>query len=135
MLIFDENIHQQSLMDAVAAWYRGRVVSIAALRPGTVIKDEAIPSILQQAKGATFITTNVSDFWQRTPAHARYCIVCLVLSNERLNELPDLLRRLFRLPGFKTKSARMGKIARVSPQQIQYYRIGDVQVHPLAWPD
>ena len=28
MIVFDENVHQRSIMDAVAAWYRGRVVSV-----------------------------------------------------------------------------------------------------------
>jgi hypothetical protein len=43
MIVFDENVHQQRLMDAVAGWYRGRVLSITTLRPDTLIKDEAIP--------------------------------------------------------------------------------------------
>lgn len=135
MLVFDENVHQRTLMDSVAAWYRGRVVSVATLRPGTVIKDEAIPVLLQQVKGATFITTNVSDFWQRAPAHAKYGIVCLVLSNERLHELPALLRQLFSLSEFKIKPLRMGKIVRVSSSQIQYYQISDDRVHTLVLPN
>ena len=28
MIVFDENVHQRSIMDAVAAWYRGRVVLV-----------------------------------------------------------------------------------------------------------
>ena len=50
------------------------------LRPGSVIKDEAVPTILCQHRNATFVTTNVSDFWRRAPAHARYCIVCVPTS-------------------------------------------------------
>ncbi len=69
MIVFDENVHQRSIMDAVAAWYRGRVISITVLRPGTIIKDEAIPTVLRRVLHPTFVTTNVDDFWQRVPAH------------------------------------------------------------------
>jgi hypothetical protein len=134
MIVFDENDHQQHLMTAVAAWYRGRVVSITILRPGTIIKDEAMPAVLQQVKQPTFVTTNVFDFWRRVAAHPQYCIVCFPLPNERLNELPQRLRQLLRLPEFKTKAARMGKVILVSRQQIQYYVFGDKQIRRCAWP-
>jgi hypothetical protein len=110
MIVFDENMHQRSIMDAVAAWYRGRVISVTVLRPDTIIKDEAIPTILRRALRPTFVTTNVEDFWQRVPAHTRYGIVCLVLPDERLQETSSLLRQLFSLPDFKTKARRMGKV-------------------------
>ncbi|MBM3240491.1 hypothetical protein FJZ31_29765 [Candidatus Poribacteria bacterium] len=129
---FDENNHQKSVMNAVAAWYRGRVVSITALRPGSVIKDSAIPTLLRTVKQATFITTNVSDFWQRIEADSHYCIICLELPNERLNEIPALLRRLFRLSEFKTKAGRMGKVIRVSRAGIWYYQVRDNIVYHLS---
>jgi hypothetical protein len=50
MIVFDENIHQESLMKDVARWYRGKVLSIRDLRPGTFIKDEDIPHLLQRRK-------------------------------------------------------------------------------------
>ena len=134
MIVFDENDHQQSLMEAVAAWYRGQVVSITTLRLGTIIKDEAIPTLLQQAKQPTFVTTNVFDFWRRVSAHPRYCIVCFPLPNERLSEIPNRLRRLFHLPEFKTKAARMGKAVLAGRQQIQYYEIGSRRICTLRWP-
>ena len=33
MIVFDENVHQRSSMDAVTTWYRGRVVSVTVLLP------------------------------------------------------------------------------------------------------
>jgi hypothetical protein len=50
MIVFDENMHQRSIVDAVAAWYRGRVISVTVLRPDTIIKDEAIPTLLVTAQ-------------------------------------------------------------------------------------
>ena len=131
--MLDENLLSLRLDNPIATWYPGRVYYITDLHPGMVIKDEAIPRLLQQVKGATFVTTNVSDFWQHVLAHVRYGIVCLSLPNKRLREIPDLLRRLFRLLEFKTKAARMGKVARVSRRQIQYYAAGDDRIHTLAW--
>ena len=37
MIVFDENMRQRNIMDAVAAWYRGRVISVTVLRRGTII--------------------------------------------------------------------------------------------------
>src|SRR5262249_52137351 len=68
-----------NIMDAVAAWYRGRVISVTVLRPGSIINDEAIPTLLRSAQCPTFVMTNVDDFWQRVPAHARYGIVALIM--------------------------------------------------------
>jgi hypothetical protein len=31
MIVFDENMQQRSIIDAVAAWYRGRVISVTVL--------------------------------------------------------------------------------------------------------
>ena len=86
--------------------------------------------VLRRVRQPTFVTTNVADFWPRVPVHPRYSIVCVALPNERLHELPSLLRQLLRLPEFNTKAKRMGKVIRVSPSQLQYYeRQGDHIAH------
>ena len=90
--------------------------------------------MLRQAKGATFVTTNAADFWRKIPAHDRYCVVCFPLSNERIEEVPDLLRRLLRLNEFRTKAARLGKVIRASTEGIRYYQAGDPTVYALSWP-
>jgi hypothetical protein len=135
MIVFDENIHQESLMKDVARWYRGKVLSIRDLRPGTFIKDEDIPHLLQRRKKATFITINVADFWKPRLVHAHYSIVCLSIPNDQLSEIPQLLKRLFRLPQFQTKSARMGKVVLVSKQRIQYYEVGKRSIQTMRWPE
>jgi hypothetical protein len=135
VIVLDENLLGIRLDEPISAWYPGRICYITDLRPGMVIKDEAIPSLLHKARGATFITTNVPDFWRRVPAHPRYCIICLDLPHERFREIPQLLQRLFRLPELKTKALRMGKVVRASLGQIQYYAAGDDRIHTLGWPD
>ena len=110
MIVIDENLHDQRVMQTVASWYPGQVVSVTTLRPGSVIKDEAIPALLLKAVQPTFITNNVADFWRKVQPHKGYCIVTVALPKERIHEVPDLLRRLFRLPEFRTRALRMGKV-------------------------
>ena len=135
MIVLDENLLTLRLNNPIAAWYPSRVCYITDLFPGSVIKDEAIPQLLRRVKGTTFVTTNVRDFWRRIQAHAQYGIICLALPNERLRQVPDLLRRLFRVPELRTKTARIGKVVRVSRRQIQYYIVGSTRMHALAWSD
>lgn len=58
MIVLDEELQGLGLEEAIAAWYRGAVVLIKALRPGTVIKDEAIPGVLRRVRQPTFVTIN-----------------------------------------------------------------------------
>lgn len=134
MIVLDEQLQGLGLEDAISRWYRGSVFLVRQLRPGTVIKDEAIPTLLRRFKQPTFITINDTDFWRRVPADTPYCIVCLELTTAQAHEIPDKLRQLFRLSEFKTKRARMGKVVLASPRRIQYYRRHESQVHGLRWP-
>jgi len=81
MIVLDENIHSRQNLAAIAEWYRGQVVSITQLRPGSVIRDDAIPALLQQLNRPSFVTTNVDDFWQIVQPHPLYCIVCISLGS------------------------------------------------------
>lgn len=132
MIVVDENLHSQRIMDALATWHVGQVVSVTTLRPKSLIKDDAIPALLRKAAHPTFITINVTDFWRKVESHRDYCIVAVGLPKERAHEVPELVRRLFRHPDFKTNASRMGKVARLTPEQIQYYEADrNVQSLPL----
>ncbi len=132
MLVVDENLHDQRLMNAMATWYPGQVVSVTALRPHTVVKDDAIPFLLSQVPQPTFVTINVTDFWRKVEANTDYCIVAVSLPKERVREVPALLQRLVNHPEFKTKALRMGKIIRLTPNRIEYYRSGE-PIRTLLW--
>lgn len=132
MIVLDEQVSRESLQRGLG-WYPGQVIFLKQLRPGHIIKDDAVPILLRQARQPTFLTINVADFWPRVQTDRRYCIVCFPLPDERVNEIPGLLRRLFRLPAFKTKAARMGKVARVSPAQVQLYEAGDSRIRKILW--
>ncbi len=132
MIVVDENIHDERILKAMAVWYPGQVVSITTLRPGTIIKDEAIPALLLQVTQPTFVTINVNDFWRRARPHSGYCIVAASIPKERVAEIPALLQALFRQPDLRTKTARMGKVIRLSPERIEYYGL-DWEIHTLLW--
>lgn len=134
MIVLDEQLRGLGLEEAVVRWYRGTVCVVNTLRPGMVIKDEVIPSLLRQLKQPTFVTINAIDFWRRVPADNAYCIVCLELSTAQAHEIPTRLRQLFRLSEFKTKKARMGKVVLARQQRLQYYRTHGKLVYVLKWP-
>jgi len=63
MIVLDENLHDRRIIQAIAIWYSGQVVSVTTLRPRSIIKDDAIPILLRRTTLPTFITINVADFW------------------------------------------------------------------------
>lgn len=75
MIVLDEELQGLGLEEAISRWYRGSVILIKALRPGTVIKDEVIPTLLRQAKQPTFVTINHSDFWRRATAQQSFRLI------------------------------------------------------------
>jgi hypothetical protein len=123
MIVLDEQLQGLGLEAALKRWYRGRVCFITDLRPGIVIKDEMIPRLLRTVSEATFVTVNVRHFWERTEPDDAYGLVCLTLPTNRAAEVSSWLRRLFQLPPFRTKRARMGKVARISDEQVEYYEV------------
>lgn len=133
MIVLDEQLVGYGLHAPIARWYRGAVTDITRLRPNTVIQDEAIPLLLRTAPRPTFVTINVADFWQRLASDARFCITCFAVPHTRAQDVPNLLRRLFALEPFRTRSRRLGKIARVSQRHVRYYTTDTRVVHLLAW--
>ena len=128
MIVLDEQLLGHSLEREIAQWYHGDVCFITELRPHTVIKDDAIPGLLQQEKQPTFVTINVRDFWRKVAINPRFCVVCFALPDWRASEISAALRSLFQRPGLKTKKDRMGKVVRVSDHGISYYSFADTHV-------
>ncbi len=132
MLVLDEQLSGRDLETVLARWYPGPVLFITDLRPGTVIKDDVIPALLHQQRQATFLTINETDFWRKVAIDDRFCVACFALADSRAREIPTLLRAVFRLPAFRTKTRRMGKVLRVTPTAVSYYTDRDWQVRTLS---
>jgi len=131
MIVLDEQLLGRDIEDQIARWYQGAVCFIMDLRPNTVIKDDAIPKLLQQENQPTFVTINESDFWRRTAINNQFCVVCFAFPDSRVREIPALLRSLLDHPLFDTKKKRMGKMIRVAEGEVSYYSVEDMTVRPI----
>jgi hypothetical protein len=131
MIILDEHLTDPRLATAIARWYQGQVIYITMLRPGTHVKDDVIPTLLQQAKQPTFVTINWTDFWRQTSANKRYSIICFTLILKHVDKIPKLLRRVLKLEPFQTKASRMGKVVRVTKDLVQYYQVNDPHIYTV----
>ncbi|MEZ4735585.1 MAG: hypothetical protein R3E79_51490 [Caldilineaceae bacterium] len=129
-VILDDQIFDEEVLIPIARWTT--VQRLRNLRPGEVIKDERVPVILREIAQPTFVTIDMG-FWRRELVDAKYCILCFPLRNDEQGQIPDLLRRLFRLPEFHTKAARMGKVVQVTSTLLRYWQRGDEQLHLFPW--
>jgi hypothetical protein len=132
MIVLDEQLLGRDIETQIARWYQGAVCFIMDLRPNTVIKDDAIPRLLQKENEPTFVTINESDFWRRTAINGQFCVVCFALPDSRAPEIPTRLRELFDHPLFDTKNKRMGKVIRVAGKEINYYSAGDMRIRAIG---
>lgn len=121
MIVLDEQLSGRGIETAVAQWYPGTVCFINDLRLGTIIKDEAIPTLLQQQSEPTFVTINATDFWLKTRLSENACIVCANLSDSQAQTVNFLLKCLLRRTEFRSKAQRMGHIFRLSHSSAAYY--------------
>jgi hypothetical protein len=121
LIVLDEQLNDEQIIEAIEQWYQGKVTTVQALRPNTLIKDDAIPSLLLRQKQPTFVTINYFDFWPKAPKHSAYCLICCKLPTERKLEVPDLLRRVLQLPEFDTWRKRAGKIISVTDLEVRYF--------------
>ncbi len=132
MIVLDEQLLGRGLEMEIAQWYPGPVRFIMDLRPNTVIKDDAVPLLLQHQDQPTFVTLNESDFWLKVAINEEFCVVCFAFPDSRAREIPALLRSLFHHPQFATKSQRMGVVIRIADQGVTYYGFDARMIRSLA---
>lgn len=129
-VILDDQLFDVEVLIPIARWTT--VQRLRNLRPGEVIKDERVPVLLREVAQPTFVTIDMG-FWRRELVDAKYCLLCFPLRNDEQEQIPDLLRRLFRLPQFHTKAARMGKVVQVTSTLLRYWQRGDDQLQRFTW--
>lgn len=54
MIILDEHLYDPVIMADIAAWFPGQVIPLIKLRPGSLIKDDVIPTLLRKMVEPTF---------------------------------------------------------------------------------
>lgn len=128
-LVLDDQLDVQIILPALAPWIRA--VRLQSLRPGEHVLDDRVPEILRALKTPTFVTID-HGFWKRRLCHHRYCILVFALLTTEQQQLPRLMRRLFRLPEFRTRAARMNKVARVSDEVVTFWDAGKKKVLNLS---
>jgi hypothetical protein len=133
VIVLDEHLGAELVYRPLQERYPGAVIFLHELRPRTVIKDEAIRSLLLTRKNPVFVTINSSDFWRKIEPHPRYWVVCFPFPIERQNEIPDLLLRLLRHREFGTTGKRIGKIIRVTEREIQFYGRSEPSPKKVGW--
>lgn len=121
MIVLDEQLGDPRIIRSIERWYKGKVISIIDVRPRTVVPDEAIPVLLRQLTGPTFMTINHRHFWRKIPASPDYCVICLKLPAEHAMELPETLRAVLSRPEWRSKHGRLGNVILVSDRPVAYY--------------
>jgi hypothetical protein len=130
LLIFDEQINRETAIDPLRFW--ATVCRLKDVRPREMIDDDRVPDLLRRLNHPTFVTID-GGFWDREFRDRHYCILYIAVSDDQQFKIPALLRQLFRLPEFKTKAARMGKVAHISSTRIEYMQVSDETIYTLNW--
>jgi hypothetical protein len=120
-LVLDDQLDVQIILPRLEVWTSA--VRLQDLRPGEHVLDDRVPEILQTLKKPTFVTID-HGFWHRRLCHPGYCILYFDLRTAEQDQLPGLLRAVFRLPEFRTRVARMGKVANVGADSLNYWEAG-----------
>ena len=131
-IVLDDHLFPIEVGDPIRRW--ATVTYLRELRPGEVVKDDRVPSILREVGQTTFVTLDVG-FWRAELCDSRYAILFFPFKDEQQPTIPALVRRLFRLAPFQTRQTRVGKVARVSPSEILFWSRGVSHLQHLHWND
>jgi hypothetical protein len=133
LIALDEDLQKPAIAAALRRWYPGSVVAVSDLRLGTLVDDPDIPTLLRRHRGCTFVTINWADFWLNARPGRRFAIICVRVPQDRADEVPAIVRRLFQQSALRSQRERCGKVILATAETIRYYdRLGG-DVHTLAW--
>jgi hypothetical protein len=133
LVVVDEHLDHFQVTEALQGWITAEQIGVE-LRSEKRFSDERIISLLIRLKRRTFVTID-SDFYKKRLCHRAYCLIYFHLTMEQQAQIPALLRRLFKIPGFRSVRERMGKVVHVSHEQIRYHQLGVEEEQFLAWAD
>jgi hypothetical protein len=93
------------------------------------MKDEEIIPFLHRCNRPTFFTRDLS-FYKRRLCHNRYCLVYLDITEDKV---AFYVRRFLRHPEWNSRAKRMGKVVRILPEKINFWRIKSNQEQSMSW--
>ncbi|MBI4664444.1 MAG: hypothetical protein HY735_37100 [Verrucomicrobia bacterium] len=127
MNLLDENIRddQRALLRKWRIPFRqiGKEIS----RSG--ITDENLIPFLHRLHWATLLTQD-EDFFNRRLCHKAYGLVFL---DVRYKEVAEFIRRFLKHPTFSTQAKRLGIVARVHAEGVQFWRKGARTMQTVNW--
>jgi len=97
----------------------------------TGIADEDLISLLHRLHRATLFTQD-EDFFKRRLSHKDYGLVYL---DVRYRDVAEFIRRFLKHPAFNTESKRLGIVARVHGEGVQFWRKGTPRLRSVSWVD
>ena len=116
MNLLDANI-SASQRELLRAWrIPFRQIGVELADQG--IADADIVPLLHRHRGTTFFTRD-QDFFRASLCHSAYCLVFLDLPQE---EAAEYIRRFLRHREFHTQAQRMGIVARLHTDGVQFWR-------------
>ena len=130
-IVVDEQIDYDKVTALLKNWITAEQIGYEVGHKG--LSDERIIPLLLRLKRRTLVTID-RDFYLRRLCHSGYCLIYFDLKPEQQFQIPGLLRRLFRIPGFRTIRERMGKVVKVSTTGISYWQLGVQEEQRLDWP-
>ena len=92
-------------------------------------KDSDLIPLLHRLRGVTFFTQDF-DFFDSTLCHRAYGLVWL---DVRADDTAHFVRRFLKHLEFSTKARRLGVVARVHHDGIQFWRHGHARLRRVAW--
>ena len=128
MILLDHNVPQHEVEELRRWGIRVRQVGHEIGRPEWQDQEEIVRH-LHQGKQPTFFTRDIG-FVRRRFCHPNYCIVVLVCP---ALETAALVRRFLRHRLFRTKTARMGRVVKVSPVSIAWLEMGGTCRRHVGW--
>jgi len=128
-IILDEHLGRGQVLLPIQHWITAK--RIQDLRPGEIIKDERLPTILIHLEKPTLVSID-AGLWRKSYCDRRYCILYFAVLDMQQNQIPSMLRQVLRLESFKTKAARMGKVARITFTHVSYWQLGSDKPVVLA---
>ena len=128
MLVLDENLPagQRLLLRKWRIHFRFVGLDVAA--SGT--EDENLIPVLHRLPRPTFFTLD-RDFHRTGLRHPNYCLVWL---DVRRRDAAEFIRRFLRHPVFNTQGKRMGIVARVHADGVQFWRFNAHGEQAVLWP-
>jgi hypothetical protein len=128
MNLLDENIRQDQGLQLRRWRIRFRPLVAGTALPG--IQDDAVIPLLHRLPQPTFFTHD-RDYFQRKLVHPAYCLAWLDAFD---GDAADFIRRFLRHPRFDSQAKRMGVVARVHADGVNFWQAGRAAQQRANWP-